>query len=102
MNHNAILAGVPLVEDVVDFTLRCAIAIGHMDDRTRQIVDRHVRSVFGRSRVYIASRADELAKARNAVIKRDYQRGERVELLSRRYELSTVQIWRIINDVPNH
>ena len=38
---------------------------------------------------------DDDGATRNAAIRRDYRAGER------RYGLGRVQLWRIINDVPN-
>ena len=102
VNHADILSAVPHCDDVVEYTLRCASAIERVDDQARKVIDRHVRGLFSGTRTYISSRNGDGTVERNNAIRRDYQRGERIELLSRRYGLSTVQLWRIINNVPNH
>jgi len=70
---------------------------GAQPRQIKQIAGRElgVVAAFGGARVYVGKRAGEGAATRNAAIRRDYRAGER------RYGLGRVQIWRIINDVPN-
>jgi Mor family transcriptional regulator len=91
------LATVPPSEDVVDFTLRCVLAMAPgLSEAIARMADAHVREVFGGDRVYVANRRGEGHSARNAAIRRDYQNGERVELLMRRYQLSSRRIYEIL------
>lgn len=55
-----------------------------------------VRDRWGGDRPFIARRQGEGRSERNAAIKADFQRGERVSLLSRRYGLTRMQIYRIV------
>jgi len=59
-------------------------------------VETSVRADWGGDRVFIAKRSGEVHSNRNSRIFRDYLAGERVKLLSRRYELSERQVLRII------
>jgi len=59
-------------------------------------VEAGIRADWGGDRVFIAKRRDEEHCNRNSRIFRDYLAGERVKLLSRRYELSERQVLRII------
>lgn len=54
------------------------------------------RERWGGDRPYIAKRHGEGRSDRNAAIRRDYQRGEAIPLLMRRYSLSRVTIWRVL------
>jgi hypothetical protein len=55
-----------------------------------------VRERWGGDRPYIARRAGEGRSDRNAAIKRDYLRGERLALLERRYGLTQRRLLQII------
>lgn len=55
-----------------------------------------LRDQWGGDRPYIARRAGEGRSGRNEAIRRDYQRGERVPLLARRYSLTPQQIYKIL------
>jgi Mor family transcriptional regulator len=55
-----------------------------------------IRERWGGDRPYIARRAGEGRSGRNEAIRRDYQRGERLALLERRYAISQRHILRII------
>lgn len=97
------LEGVPHTDDVVEYTLRCVLAMApgltaaiqaHIKASTSQ----HVREVFGGERVYITRKPGEGRSARNAQIRRDYKAGERIPLLERRYTLSAARLWQIINE----
>lgn len=59
-------------------------------------VDRDVRDLWGGDRPYIARRAGEGTSARNAAIRRDFQAGERIGLLVRKYGLSRQRIHQIL------
>ena len=96
------LQAVQYTDDVVEYTLRCVLAMSpSISEAVAQAADRYVREVFGGARVYVGKRAGDGTATRNAAIRRDYRAGERLELLERRYGLGRVQLWRIINDVPN-
>lgn len=97
------LAAVPVTEDLVEYTIACALALSPPELRAkiREHIAHHtsaqVRRVFGGDRIYISRRAGEGRSDRNAAIKRDYwQNGERIPLLERRYSLSARQLWYII------
>lgn len=51
---------------------------------------------WGGDRPYIAKRQGEGRSDRNAAIRRDFQRGESIPLLMRRYELCRRQILRVL------
>jgi len=89
------LTRVPASEDVVDYTLRCAVEAGANESLMRML-DEHIREIFGGDRVYIPTRRGAGHSERNAKIRRDYQSGERVELLIRRYSLSRRRIYEIL------
>lgn len=91
----AALAQVAHTDDVVEYTLRCVLALapGLSEAVARQAGER-VRSVFGGDEVWVSKRPD--LTRRNAAIVRDYLAGERLGLLSRRYELSERRILQII------
>lgn len=59
-------------------------------------IDAAARERWGGDRPYIAKRQGEGRSDRNAAIRRDFQRGESVPLLMRRYQLSRVTIWRVL------
>lgn len=58
-----------------------------------------VRERWGGDRPFIAKRSGEGRSERNRAIRADFQRGERVAFLMRRYHLSRMQIYRIL-DLP--
>ena len=99
----AALQSVPVTEDVIEYTIACALALSPPELRTavRAHIALHasaqVRRVFGGDRMYISKRPGEGNSERNAAIKRDYwQRGEHIPLLERRYGLGARQLWYII------
>jgi Mor family transcriptional regulator len=93
------IAEVPYTDDVVEYTLRCVLALApQLTEAIRQNVNNQVRSVFGGERAYISRRPGEGRFARNAQIRRDYKAGERIPLLQRRYGLSPARLWQIINE----
>ncbi|MBT2337368.1 hypothetical protein J7E49_26140 [Variovorax paradoxus] len=73
-----------------------AEAKGELTPELVKIVEAGVRADWGGDRVFIAKRRGEGHSSRNSRIFRDYLAGERVKLLSRRYELSERQVLRII------
>jgi Mor family transcriptional regulator len=97
------LAEVPHTDDVVEYTLRCVLAMApELTEAIRQSIQKdvseQVRGVFGGERAYISRRPGEGRFARNAQIRRDYKAGERIPLLQRRYGLSPARLWQIINE----
>lgn len=77
-----------------------AEAKGELTPELVKSVETGVRADWGGDRVFIAKRRGEGHSSRNSRIFRDYLAGERVKLLSRRYELSERQVLRIIK-LPN-
>lgn len=62
-------------------------------------VDAALRERWGGDRPYIAKRPGEGRSDRNAAIRRDYQRGESIAFLCRRYNVSRVTVWRVLGVV---
>lgn len=92
---------IPHSDDVVEYTLRCVLALAPglttaIQAQIKASACQQVREVFGGERVYITRRAGEGRSDRNAQIRRDYLAGERIPLLERRYSLSARQIWNVI------
>jgi Mor family transcriptional regulator len=73
-----------------------AEAKGELTPEVVKSVEAGIRADWGGDRVKIAKRTGEGHSGRNSRIYRDYLAGERVKLLSRRYELSERQVLRII------
>lgn len=71
------------------------VAAGLSDQQAAQI-DAALRERWGGDRPYIAKRHGEGRSDRNAAIRRDFQRGESIPFLMRRYQLSRVTIWRVL------
>jgi Mor family transcriptional regulator len=95
---SARLAAVEHSDDVVEYTLRVVMAMAPgFSAAAREAADRHVRELFGGSRVYVPRRTGDGRAERNDKIRRDYRAGERIGFLARRYGLSETQIWRIVN-----
>jgi Mor family transcriptional regulator len=102
-NPTRVLELVPVIDDVIEYTIACALALSPPDVRAevRAHIAQHAsgqaRRIFGGDRVYISRRLGEGTSQRNAAIKRDYwQKGEHIPLLERRYGLSSSHLWRII------
>lgn len=92
------LAQIPPTEDVVDYTLQVVFALApQFEAAVREAAERHVRELFGGSRVYVPRRTGDGRAERNDQIRRDYRAGERIGFLARRYGLSETQVWRIVN-----
>jgi len=85
---------------VLDILVRVQEALaeakGELTPELVKSVEVGVRADWGGDRVFIAKRRGEGHSNRNSRIFRDYLAGERVKLLSRRYELSERQVLRII------
>jgi Mor family transcriptional regulator len=102
VDTEALLAAVTLTDDVIEYTIACALALSPPELRAelRQYMALHAskqaRRVFGGDRVYIAIRAGEGHSSRNAAIKRDYLAGEHLNLLERRYGIKRSRLWEII------
>ena len=97
------LAAVPTSDDVVDYLLRCVLALAPgLSEAVARQAEAQVRGTFGGARVYVGRRTGEGTAARNAAIRRDHRAGERMELLERRYGLSRQHLWRIVNELPSH
>ena len=62
-------------------------------------VERETREKWGGDRVYVQRRGGTHSQ-RNANIRRDFQLGERIELLKRRYNLNASRLWEIIKNPP--
>lgn len=73
-----------------------AAAKGELTPDLVKGVEAEIRADWGGDRVFIAKRRGDGHSNRNSRIFRDYLAGERVKLLSRRYELSERQVLRII------
>ena len=65
------------------------------DEQAARLASRACET-WGGDRPYIAKRQGEGRSDRNAAIRRDFQRGESVAFLSRRYGLSRMQIYRLL------
>ena len=99
---DAMLAAVALTDDVIEYTIACALALSPPELRAEirahiaANASKQARRVFGGDRVYIALRAGEGHSSRNAAIKRDYLAGEHLNLLERRYGVKRSRLWEII------
>ena len=62
-------------------------------------VEREARDKWGGDRIYIQRLGGTLSH-RNAVIRREFQAGERIPLLMRRHSLSASRLWHIIKNDP--
>lgn len=88
------LAAVPVTDDVIEYTLACALALSppeiraYLRDHVLPAVAPQSRRVFGSSMRAI--------RERNARIKREYQAGERYAFLAMRHQLTERRIRQII------
>jgi Mor family transcriptional regulator len=86
-------------DDVVEYTLRCVLALTpRLEKAVIEAAEKQVRDVFGGDRLYVARRPGESTSQRNEEIRRLHQNGERVSYLERKFKLSARQIYRIIED----
>ncbi len=93
-----------MAQDVVIETLDTLIALlqkngGVLLPAHRGEAERIVRAAWGGERAYIGKLGESgqaEISARDRAIRRDFQRGTHVELLTRRYGLSKRRIWAIL------
>lgn len=74
-----------------------------IDEHVARELEETLRMDFGGERVYVPRDGDkdrDEISMRNAAIRRDWQNGERVELLMRRYGLSRQRIYQIVKVSP--
>lgn len=94
------LRQVPHTDDIIDYTMRCLMALApQTGEEIVRSVERQVRDVFARNKVYVAARSGEGKAPRNAQIRREFLAGERVAMLARKYGLSEAMVWIIVRDV---
>jgi Mor family transcriptional regulator len=90
----------PVCDDLVGDILARVIALAPAFNAALAAqVEKETRDKWGGDRVYVQRRGGTLS-ARNAAIRRDFQAGERVPLLMRRYSLSAPRLWHIIKNDP--
>ncbi len=93
------LHAVKHTDDVVEYTLRCILALTpRLERAVIDAAEKQVRDVFGGDRLYVARRPGEGTSQRNEEIRRLHQSGERVSYLERKFNLSARQIYRIIDN----
>lgn len=96
------LAGVAVCDDVVEYTLRCVLAMApRLSEAVMRQAEAQVRATFGGSRVYVGRRQGDGTASRNEAIRRDFALGEQMGLLERRYNMSRTQLWRIVNGMTS-
>jgi Mor family transcriptional regulator len=75
---------------------------GELDDAALQRIEGDIRRDWGGERAYIAKQGEHgraVQSARDECIRRDFRRGERIELLCRRYGLSARRVQEIVREV---
>lgn len=82
-----------IIEDILSLVV--AMAPGFTEELAKR-ADKQIRDKWAGDRPYIAKRSGEGSSQRNAQIKADYLKGERIGLLERRYKISRARIWQII------
>lgn len=71
--------------------------------RSKEEIERELRKDYGGERVYVSKTGDQEhaeVSRRNAAIRADWLRGERMELLVRRYRITSRRIYKIVNGLP--
>lgn len=90
-----------IVRDILD-RIAEALREGAFSDQLVEQIEIQIRRDWGGDRPYIA-KAGESAQAamseRNASILRDWQAGERAEAIARKYRISRVRVWQIVNGI---
>ena len=87
----------PNENDIIGDILQRVIALfPSLSSEVAAQIDKEARQQWGGDRPYIGIRSGAGHSSRNAAIKRDYQAGERIPLLERRYGLGKSRIWEII------
>ena len=72
-------------------------------DRPLEDIEREIRSDYGGERVYVPRDGDHAhteISLRNAAIRADWQRGERIELIVRRYKVSRRRVYQLVKVLP--
>lgn len=88
-------------DDIVADVLRRVMAMApQLSAEIALSVDRQVRETWGGDRVYVPRRAGAGRSERNDRIRQDFARGERLGLLSRRYNLTERQLLNILHGNP--
>lgn len=82
-----------IIDDIV--TRLCSVLPEPVQAHVERVA-RDTREAWGGDRVFISKRPGEGRSERNQSILRDYQRGERLALLARRYGLTERRILQII------
>lgn len=85
-----------LVTDILD---RIATKVGIVPKAVQRQLEKEIRNDWGGETHYVAKHGESARgelEQRDASIRNDHRRGERVELLSRRYGLTTRRINQII------
>jgi Mor family transcriptional regulator len=89
-----------IVRDILDRIAAALAADGGLTDQIADQIEAQIRHDWGGDRPYIA-KAGESAQAeisrRNAAILRDWQAGERPAAIARKYRISRVRVWQIVN-----
>jgi Mor family transcriptional regulator len=81
---------------VCDVLALVADMVPGLDAEAARQVDAALRERWGGDRPYIARRLGDGRSDRNIAIRRDFQRGESIALLCRRYQLCSRQVLRIL------
>jgi Mor family transcriptional regulator len=81
---------------VCDVLALVADMVPGLDAESARQVDAALRERWGGDRPYIARRLGDGRSDRNISIRRDYQRGESIALLMRRYQVSRATLYRIL------
>jgi len=101
LSSKPVTAWEPVCDDLVGDILASVIAlVPAFNAALAAQVEKATRDKWGGDRVYVQRRGSTLS-ARNAAIRRDFQAGERVPLLMRRYRLSAPRLWHIIKNDPS-
>ncbi|MEW6314643.1 MAG: Mor transcription activator family protein [Pseudomonadota bacterium] len=86
------------LRDILQRLLEAAQRDGAFTDALARDVEAQIRQEWGGERVYIGKTADDARieiGRRNAAIIRDLNNGERVALISRRYRISRMMVYKI-------
>lgn len=86
----------PIQDDFVSDLIAVVRSRAKLTDEQAAAIMADVRERWGGHSSYIARRPGEVRDVRNAAIRRDFQRGESVTFLSRRYSLSRQTIYNVL------
>lgn len=85
-------------DDIVEYLLRCIAAMTpRLEAGILDAAEQHVREQFGGERVYVGKRRGQGMVERNAEIRRLHQRGERVQFIARKFNLSRFRVHAILS-----